>query len=182
LLSVAASGLAYAVMVFVMTATPLSMHHVDGHTMNHTASVIQAHIIAMFAPSFVSGRLIARFGETRVMWLGLTAFGSCLAIAALGHEVIHYAASLVLLGVGWNFLFVGATSLLVRQYSPEERGRAEAINDFAVFSLAATSSLLSGTALHHLGWTGLLGLAVIPTLLLLIALLWYRTQSPSPIY
>lgn len=180
-LAIASSGLGYAVMVFVMTATPLSMHNVHGHSMGHTASVIQAHIMAMFAPSFISGRLISRFGAVRIMGAGFLAVVACLVVAAAGHALPHYYASLVLLGLGWNFLFVGATALLVTQYAPEERGKAEAINDLSVFTLAATGSLLSGTVMHNLGWHGLLAVAVIPTALILTALVWHhfqRVQGP----
>lgn len=177
--AMAGSGLGYAVMVFVMTATPLSMHVVDGHSTRHTASVIQSHIVAMFAPSLVSGRLVGRFGSVRVLWAGLVAVIACLAVGAWGHALAHYYVSLILLGIGWNFLYVGATALLVSQYSPEERGTAESVNDFVVFTLAATGSLLSGTAMEAFGWLGVLSLATAPTGLLLLVLLWYRQAGYS---
>jgi MFS family permease len=176
-LAIAGAGLGYAVMVFVMTATPISMHVRDGHSMGHTAGVIQSHIVAMYLPSLLSGRLIERFGSVRIMWTGLGLVAACLVLGAVGREVSHYWSSLVLLGVGWNFLFVGATSLLVSQYEPEEKGLAEAVNDFCVFTLAALGSLLSGTVMEWLGWRGLLAVAVVPTALLGAVLLWYSWRS-----
>lgn len=140
------------VMTFVMTATPISMHLLDGYTLEQTAQVIRGHVLAMYLPSLASAALIGHLGTSRLMALGLAAFAATLVIALASHEYLHYYAALVLLGIGWNFLFVGGTSLLVQSYLPEERFAAQAVNDFCVFGTAALGSLLAGAVVHAAGW------------------------------
>lgn len=164
----AATG--YGVMTFLMTATPISMHIKDGHSLGHTAFVIQSHIAAMYLPSLFSGWLIQRFGERRLLIAGIVVFAATLVVASLERSVVQYWFALVLLGVGWNFLFVGATTLLTRQYEPGERFRAQAANDFLVFSVTAAASLLSGTVIHGWGWQAMVWVAGVPLLLLSLAL------------
>ncbi|HSG90184.1 MAG TPA: MFS transporter [Pseudomonadales bacterium] len=159
------------VMTFLMTATPVSMHVVDGHGMVETAEVIRAHVVAMYLPSLVSAALIARFGPHRLMAVGAAAMVATVALGLSGQAVIHYWFALVLLGVGWNFLFVGGTTLLVGTYRPSERFRAQAVNDFSVFGTSALASLLAGTVMLQLGWTTLLLLAL-PPLVLILVVLW----------
>ncbi|MEQ8860548.1 MAG: MFS transporter [Pseudomonadales bacterium] len=144
------------VMTFVMTATPISMHVLDGFTLAETAGVIRAHVLAMYVPSLASALLIGWLGIGRLMGLGLGMFVATLVIALQGHEYLHYWGSLLLLGIGWNFLFVGGTSLLVQSYRPEERFTAQAANDFCVFGVAALGSLLAGSVVHVVGWEGVL--------------------------
>ena len=139
-LAVAAGVVGQGVMVFIMTATPVSMHVMDGHDLATTAGVIRAHVLAMYIPSLVSGLLIARFGERTLMLWGVAALLATLAFGLSGHAVMHYTSALVLLGVGWNFLFVGGTTLLVKSYRPSERYRAQAVNEAAVFGTSATES------------------------------------------
>lgn len=166
-----AAAIGYGVMTFLMTATPIAMHVVDGHALHHTSRVIQLHIAAMYLPSLVSGWLIHRFGEARLLVAGTLILAGCSAIASMGHGVMHYALALILLGVGWNFLFVGGTTLLSQTWRAGERFRAQAANDFLVFSVTACASLASGAAVHALGWERLL-LIVLPPLgvMLLVAL------------
>jgi MFS family permease len=152
LVAMLASVVGYGVMNLVMTATPLSMHVYDGLSLPDTAWVIQSHVLAMYVPSFFSGALIARLGVIRVLSLGVVALLATIVFGLRGHEVVHYWWALVLLGVGWNFLFVGGTALLVDSYRPVERFKAQAVNEFSVFGASAVASLLAGTLIHHWGW------------------------------
>ncbi len=146
----------YAVMSFIMTATPLSMHVVDGLSVEDTKWVIQSHLLAMFVPSLASGWLIARLGVKPMMTLGVVLMALCIAISALGsHHLMHYWWGLVLLGAGWNLLFVAGTTMLTTTYRQSERFRAQAVNEFAVFGSQAIASLLAGPAIQHLGWKSL---------------------------
>jgi MFS family permease len=157
-------------MSFIMTATPISMHVHDHHSDTRTAWVIQSHLLAMYAPSLFSGQLISRFGTRRVMSAGLVLMLGCVAIDSAGKGLMHYWSGLVLLGVGWNLLYVAGTTLLTTTYHPEERFRAQAVNEFAVFGTQAIASLLAGPAIHILGWQRL-NLAALPLLLLFAILL-----------
>lgn len=178
LLAVAAAAIAYGVMTFLMTATPVSMHVLDGHSLESAARVIQSHIAAMFLPSLVSAWLVHRLGLLRMMGVGVVLLFACLWMAARGHEVMHYWVSLVLLGVGWNFLFVGATTLLTRTYRASERFRVQAVNDLFVFSITATASTASGAAVHALGWSGLLAIALPAVAVLAVLLLVLGLATP----
>ena len=161
----------YGVMTLVMTATPLAMHH-HAHSF-----VIQWHILGMFAPSFFTGHLIKRFGEIPVMLMG-TVFGlSCVVINLLGSSVEHFWVALFLLGLSWNFLFVGATSLLTATYHQSERAKTQALNDFVVFTTVAVASLSAGTLQHQFGWQ-VVNLGVLPMLvIMLLALLWLKYKN-----
>ncbi|MCZ8129991.1 MAG: MFS transporter [Steroidobacteraceae bacterium] len=159
---------AFAVMSFLMTATPISMHVLHGHDLAATAWVIQSHLLAMYLPALASGWFVERLGAIRMMHAGAWAMAGCVAIAAIGgHEVAHYWWALVLLGVGWNFLFVGSTTLLTTTYRPAERFAAQSANDFAVFGSQAIASLAAGALVHRLGWEQL-NLAAAPLLALLL--------------
>lgn len=181
LIAVLAASCGYGVMSFLMTATPISMHVKDGFSLDNTALVIQSHIAAMYLPSLFSGVLIRKLGEPLLMLTGIAALGICIAIGFLGHEFHHYWFTLVLLGIGWNFLFVSATTLLTKQYRASERYRAQAANDFTVFSITAAASLLSGTAIEYLGWEGLLTVSIVPLVLLTVMLLvnWSKLREPA---
>lgn len=174
--AVLGGAVGYGVMSFIMTATPLSMHVVDGHSLVHTAAVIQAHVLAMYAPSLATGYLIGRFGSRRVMLAGAGVL--CITVIAgfAGREVMHYGASLVALGVGWNFLYVGGTTLLGSAHRPEERFRAQAINDATVFGISAAGSLSAGAVMQLFGWNAVLGVSI-PAIALAIAMLaWIRPE------
>jgi len=153
IIAVLAGAVAFGVMNLVMTATPISMHMIDGHSVDATARVIQSHVIAMYLPSLVSGFLIARLGISLMMCLGVVAFATSAVSALMGHDLNHYWSSLVLLGLGWNLLFVSGTTLLTQTYLPEERFKAQAINDFVMFGIMAAASLAAGALLHLAGWT-----------------------------
>lgn len=164
----------YGLMTLVMTATPLSMHVTDGFTLEQVAGVIQAHVLGMYVPSLVAGFLIEKIGVTRLMLVGAVGLLATSIIGLQGHTVLHYWWALLLLGVGWNFLFVGGTTMLTYTYNMAERFRVQGINDFLVFGSSATASLLAGTVLHFFGW-GTLMLIPIPILLIIsVALIMVR--------
>lgn len=180
LLAVAAAATGYGVMTFLMTATPISMHVKDGHSLGHTAFVIQSHIAAMYLPSLFSGWLIARFGERRLLLAGVGFFLACLLVASHGRGLAQYWFALVFLGIGWNFLFVSGTTLLARLTRGPERFRAQAANDFTVFSITALASLFSGAAVHAWGWDVMLWLALAPLLILVLLVLSPRFTPADP--
>ena len=167
----------YGLMTFVMTATPLSMNVNDGYSLQVTADVIRAHVLAMYVPSLVSGFLIEKLGVVRMMFGGVLLLIATSVIGLQGHAVMHYWWALVLLGVGWNFLYVGATTMLTYTYSIAERYRAQGINEFMVFGASATASLLAGTVMHYFGWFRLM-LVPIPILLVVcVGLLAVRRNA-----
>lgn len=167
LVAVLAGMVGQGAMVFIMTATPVSMHVMEGHTVAATARVIQAHVLAMYLPSLASAVLVDRFGARKLMVAGAVAMAATLAVGLSGREVMHYWWALVILGVGWNFLFVGGTTALVATYRPAERFRAQAVNDFSVFGMSALASLSAGVLLHAFGWSVVL-LSAAPALLLIL--------------
>jgi MFS family permease len=152
------------------------MHVHDHHTDGATAWVIQSHLLAMYVPSLFSGALMMRIGVRAGMTAGLALMAACVAIDASGHDLMHYWWGLVLLGVGWNLLFVAGTALLTTTYRPEERYRAQAVNEFSVFGTQALASLLAGPAIQSLGWQALNYAAAVP-MALFAALLAF---GPSP--
>lgn len=170
----------YGVMTFTMTAAPLSMHVIDGHSLAHTAAVIQAHVLAMYAPSLVTGYFIGRVGARRLMLVGAGVLSLTVIVGFAGREVMHYGASMVALGVGWNFLFVGGTTLLGTTHRPEERFRAQAMNDAAVFGTSATGSLGAGVVMQLFGWNAVLGMSVPAIVIAIAALAWVRSETDRP--
>ncbi len=175
--AVLAALTSYAVMSFIMTATPISMHVVDLHSEEHTKLVIQGHLLAMYAPSLFSGWIVARLGIRPTLTLGTLLMAGCVAVAVLGgHAVMHYGWAMILLGVGWNLLFVAATTLLTHTYRAHERFRVQAANDFAVFGSQASASLLAGLVLTTIGWEWL-NLVSLPLLIaVLLAIVWLGRQ------
>ncbi|MBI5876477.1 MAG: MFS transporter [Chloroflexi bacterium] len=160
--AVLAGAVGYAVMSFIMTATPVYLHSAH-YSLDETATVIQSHIVAMFLPSLFTGFLIDRFGLLRVMSAGVLCLGVTVVLAVGDRQYIHYWGALVLLGIGWNFLFVGATVLLPRSYSPAERFKAQAANDFTIFAVQGVASFSSGTVLALADWN-ILNLSTLPFL------------------
>jgi len=165
--AVLSAAVGYAVMSFIMTATPVSMHIMDGHSLLDTKYVIQSHIVAMFLPSFIAAWIIKKLGTTRMMILGLCAYVLCIGIAYADHSLTNYWISLILLGVGWNFLFIGGTTLLPRSYHQQERFKVQALNEFVVFGTQAVASLSAGWFVFAMGWETLL-LINLPFMLFLL--------------
>ena len=168
---------AYAVMTLIMTATPLSMHINDGFSLEETSKIIRSHVLGMYVPSLFSGFLIERLGIVRMMSFGGLALIIASAIGMQGHTYMHYLYSLILLGVGWNFLYVGGTTMLTLTYSMNERFKAQAVNEFTVFGTSATASLLAGTVIHLYGWFTLV-LLPLPLLVLILASLFSVRGDP----
>ena len=154
--AILSASIGYMIMSFIMTATPVSMHVMDGHSLTDTKFVIQSHILAMFLPSLIAGWTIRKLGTTKMMIIGLIAYLICAMIAFSGHHLGNYWVSLVLLGVGWNFLFVGGTTLLPQSYQPSERFKVQALNDFIVFGSQAVAALSAGWLVFALGWETIL--------------------------
>jgi len=166
----------YAVMSLVMTSTPLAMV-AFGFTSNHAADVVRWHIVAMFAPSFFTGFLVARFGHVAVISTGLVLLAVCATIALMGVDIHEFYLALIALGLGWNFGFIGATSLLATSYTREEQAKVQGVNDFLVFGFVAFASFSSGALLNAYGWNAV-QYAALPALgLAALAMFWAtRTQ------
>ena len=151
LVAVLCAMIAYGTMNLLMTATPLAMNHRD-MAFADTAVVIQWHIVCMFAPSFFTGSLIHRYGVLKIMFIGALALLGCALVALNGQLYEHFLVGLVLLGIGWNFLYIGGTTLLTEVYLPAEKGMIQGINEFMVFSATAFTAFSSGYLHHTLGW------------------------------
>jgi len=166
----------YGVMNLLMTATPLAMD-VSAHPFSETAFVIQWHIVGMFAPSFITGNLINRLGVMTVLLVGVALNIVCVAIALAGVDVMHFWLALVLLGIGWNFMFVGATALLTESHTPAERAKVQGVNESVIFITMMVSSLASGALFTIQGWHAM-NLWAVPVLLLagagVLWLAWMR--------
>lgn len=176
--AVLAGAVGYAVMSFIMTATPVYLHSAH-FSLDESAAVIQSHIVAMFLPSLFTGILIERFGVLRVMSAGVLCLAATVALAVGNRELVHYWGALVLLGVGWNFLFVGATVLLPRSYTPAERFKAQAANDFTIFAVQGVASFSSGTVLVLANWN-VLNLSTLPFLALALWAIYHLRGSLKP--
>jgi len=160
----------YLLMNFLMTAAPLAMQ-MCGLPQEASNLGLQWHVIAMYAPSFFTGRLITRFGATAVVLAGLALIGVSAAVGLLGIEVAHFWLTLILLGVGWNFGFIGASAMVLQCHRPEEKARVQSLNDFVVFGTMAFGSFLSGSLLTAYGWDTVLWLSFLPLGLAVAALL-----------
>jgi MFS family permease len=161
----------YALMNLVMTSTPLAMVH-HGLGTDDAAGVVRVHVLAMYGPSFISGPLIARYRSPRIIALGLAFLSAGALVALSGAELFTFSVALGLIGVGWNFSFIGATTMLAGAYRPEERARVQGLNDFLVMGMVTLASFSSGALMSQLGWQAV-NLAAIPFLLLAsAALIW----------
>lgn len=177
LMAVFGGTMSYGVMTFIMTATPLSMHVHDGHSIEVTANVIRSHVLGMYVPSLFTGFLIERFGTVRVMGTGAVALLACCVVGLQGQSVMHYWLALVLLGIGWNFLYVGGTTMLTYTYRMNERFKAQALNEFCVFGTSAAGSLLAGTVIFAYGWYTLVVLPLLPLVMVLAGLFAVRNDA-----
>ncbi|MDY7219606.1 MFS transporter [Denitrificimonas sp. JX-1] len=161
--TIASGAIGYAIMVLLMTATPIAMQQ-DGFPFSNIAWVIQWHVLGMYVPSFFTGHLIRRFSSRSVILWGCAVLALCVLVNVLGNSYWHYLLSLMLLGVGWNFTYIGATHLLTFTYRPAEQGKVQGINEFMVFTAAAVGSLLAGMGVDILGWFWL-NIASLPPLI-----------------
>ena len=165
-------GLGYGLMNLLMTATPIAMSFCS-YPFAEVAFVIQWHVVGMFAPGFFTGSLIRRFGVLNVILAGLALVAACVAVALNGNTVSEFVIALALLGVGWNFMYTGGTTLLTEAYTPIERARTQGANDFIVFATMGVSSVASGAMVSTAGWETM-NRAVLPFLAVIaVAVLWY---------
>ena len=178
MVSALAASISYGVMNLLMAATPLAMQ-VCGMPFSDTALVLEWHVIGMFAPGFITGSLIRRFGVLNIMGVGVLLNLVCILIAINGNDLHHFVSALFLLGVGWNFLFTGSTTLSLDAYRPEEKDRAQAAINFCVFAVMSLSSFASGALLTTQGWHWLNIGSIVPVLLTGIALAWLARQFSS---
>ena len=181
IVAVACGIASYAMMNMVMTSAPLAMVGC-GHSVTDAALGIQWHVMAMYAPSFVTGSLISRFGVGRITTIGLCFIATTAVVALSGTSVAHFWTALVLLGIGWNFAFIGATAMVTQCHRPEERTKVQSFNDFLIFGSMALSSFSSGQLLEKLGWAAV-NEVVFPTVLvaggMLAWLKWRERESPA---
>jgi MFS family permease len=175
-LALASGAIGFVVMTFVMTGTPISMHHHHGHSLADTKWVIQSHIAAMFLPSLITPWLFRRFSLKLMMLIGLGCYMAMIVAGLFDTSVMGFWTQLVLLGVGWNFLFVSGTALLPSTYLEGEQFRAQGINDVSVFSFQAIASLSAGWAINVSSWQTLLLVCLVPMAVLVVALVaaWRR--------
>ncbi len=178
MLAVAAGVVSYGLMVFVMTAAPIAMVG-HGHSVDHAALGIQWHVLAMFAPSFVTGHLMTRFGKERITALGLLLIAVSAIFALAGLQLVHFYVSLILLGVGWNFGFIGATAMVTDCHTAAERGKAQGANDFLIFGTVAAASFFAGALLHASGWQTINWLIFPAVALILVPLVWQSARKAS---
>ncbi|MFL2892009.1 MAG: MFS transporter [Candidatus Pelagibacter sp.] len=150
--AITSAAFAYAVMSFLMTATPISMHIVHQLSLEKTGIVLQFHVLAMFLPSLVTGNLIKKFGYSNMMYLGVIFYILTILLSFFEPSFLNYFISLIFLGIGWNFLFISGTSLLVTTYKPDEKFKAQGFNDLLVFSSMALASLLAGILISIVSW------------------------------
>jgi MFS family permease len=176
--AVASGALGYGVMNLLMAATPIAMQQCL-HPFSSAALVLEWHVLGMFVPSFFTGHLIKRFGALPVMGVGVLLNLACVAVALSGVDLMQFLTALLLLGVGWNFLFTGATTLLTTTYRPEEKNKAQGAMDTCVFATMAVTSFASGALITTQGWTWLNLGSLAPIAAVALALLWLVRQQAS---
>ncbi|MFT5636666.1 MAG: putative MFS family arabinose efflux permease, partial [Cognaticolwellia sp.] len=172
IIAILSAAIGFALMSYLMTATPLSMHKLHGHSLNDTKWVIQSHIAAMFIPSLFTALLVKRIGLKNLMLAGTIIYAVVTVIALSGEQVLHYWWALILLGIGWNFLFLTGTSLLPQSYQASERHKVQAINDFIIFGFQAIASLMAGWILFKAGWHVVV-LTGLPFIVILFVVSWF---------
>ena len=171
-------GLGYGLMNLLMTATPLAMNFCS-HPYAQAALVIQWHVVGMYAPGFVTGSLIKRAGELWIIAAGVLLMGMGSVVALNGETVAHFVTALVLVGIGWNFMYTGGTTLLTDAYTPAEKARTQGANDFIVFSIMGVSSFSSGALVSAAGWE-VMNWSALPVLLLIaVVVLWFARRRPA---
>ena len=179
IVAVTACSLGYGVMNLLMAATPIAMAQCH-HPFSAAALVLEWHVLAMFVPSFFTGKLIKRFGVLPIMTVGLLLNIACVAFALHGNDVMHFLGALMALGVGWNFLFIGGSTLVTTTYTPEEKTRAQGAVDFCVYATMTVTSFSSGALVTTGGWTAMNLGSIVPLALLAVALLWLAQLRRRP--
>ena len=165
--AIVGAALGYAIMTFLMTATPLSMHVMNNMSLSKTSIVIQFHVASMFLPSLITGHLIRKFGHSNVMYAGVFLYSITITMSFFDQTFINYMFALIFLGLGWNFLFISGTSLLVLTYKEDEKYKAQGLNDFIVYSVHAIGSLSAGVLIVLTNWK-MMNIICIPLMILII--------------
>ncbi|WP_119165503.1 MFS transporter [Algihabitans albus] len=178
IVAVLAAMVGYGAMNLIMVPTPLAMLGCD-HPFEVAAFVIQLHVLGMYAPSFFTGHLIQKFGHLPVLGLGVLLILGCVGVNLSGVEVTHFSVALIFLGLGWNFLYIGGTSLVTETYRPEEKAKVQALNDTLIWGTVAITAFSSGALYNGLGWAAVNLAVVVPLLLVLAALAWLGTRRTA---
>ena len=165
--AIVTAAFAYSMMSFIMTATPISMYKMHGFSLGSTSIVIQLHIIGMFLPSLITGSLIKKYGHSVIIYSGSLIYLICISLSFFDQTFINYLIALILLGIGWNFLFIGGTSLLVLCYKDNEKFKVQGFNDVIVFSIQSIASLIAGYSILKFSWNQI-NTICIPLILLII--------------
>ena len=176
LVALFAAATGFGVMILAMTATPIAMTH-HHHELSTAAAVIQLHVLGMFLPSFVTGSLIDRFGVLRIMLAGVALLSAHVLLTWTGTGFSSFASALVFLGVGWNFLYIGGTTLLTTTYSPAEKSRAQATNDMTIFAVGLACSFSAGGLLEAFGWQTLNGMLLPWLAIAALLLIWFGVRT-----
>jgi len=177
--AVISAAFGYGIMNLLMVATPLAMDFCS-HPFAQAAMVIQWHVVGMYAPGLFTGSLIRRYGTLKVILAGVVLVGGCVAVALSGTTVTHFLVALALLGVGWNFMYTGGTTLLTEAYAPAEKARAQGANDFAVFATMGVSSFSSGALVSVAGWERMNMLALPVLAVVVVAVVWLARLRRAP--
>jgi MFS family permease len=179
IVAVISAAFGYGIMNLLMVATPLAMDFCS-HPFAQAAMVIQWHVVGMYAPGLFTGSLIRRYGTLKVILAGVALVGGCVAVALSGTTVTHFLVALALLGVGWNFMYTGGTTLLTESYAPVEKARAQGANDFAVFATMGVSSFSSGALVSVAGWERMNMLALPVLAVVVVAVVWLSRLRRVP--
>ena len=174
-----AATFGYVVMAFLMTATPISMHYVHKLSVDKVGLVIQFHVLGMFLPSLFTGNLIKRFGFSNIMYTGVFFYALTISLSLFEPTFINYFASLIFLGIGWNFLYISGTSLLVTTYNEQEKFKAQGFNDLIVFSATAIGSLSAGILISLLSWK-IVNFMCIPFLIIILFVILRADIKKAP--
>lgn len=178
IVAVVTGTISYALMNLVMTASPIAMIGC-GHTIDDAALGIQWHVIAMFLPSFFTGTLIARYGTGRIVGIGLALLAACGVVAIAGLSLAHFWIALILLGVGWNFAYIGSTAMVTATHTASERGQVQGLNDSIVFGVVSLASLLAGFLQNTAGWVAV-NVIIFPAVVIALAALVWLARRPAP--
>jgi MFS family permease len=178
LIAILGAVTSWMIMSLLMHATPLSMQRAH-HSFADTTQVIMCHALAMYGPAFFTGHLIARFGEWRVMLAGLLLTSAAATVNLGGSDLVYYYIGLTLLGLGWNFLFIGSTSLLVESHTPEEKAKVQSTNDSLIFASMILSSFSAGSLEHLVGWTVLNEVALMTMVAVTVVMVFLHLKGPG---
>ena len=177
IIAILAAAIGYSLMSFIMTATPLQIVNISKLGNSASATVIQWHIIAMFAPSFFTGSIISFFGSRKVMLIGVLLYSFSIFFGLLGQSVQHFWVALFLCGLGWNFLYVGGSDIIAKSALPEERAKVQGVTDFIIFVFVALGSYLAGILHSNMGWETMLVYAIIPIVILFLSIMLIKPKE-----